>query len=176
MRLGFLTSDSSWPASPSWTCSALYLPAAQGQPLCCSPLKEVFWQQIPNDRFLTTWDLHAKEDEVSDIRSLTSWCLHAGGLSPVPDTWDLLLPPGLTLLLLPGICLLPKASHADAAALPLRFCLGPSERHATGRCWILVVTIPALCNSCFFSIFSIAHLPFCITLIRNSPPLPHLPD
>jgi len=116
-----------------------------------------------------------QEDRFSDNRFLMTRCLHAGGLSPVPDTWDLLLPPGLTLLLLPGICLLPKAGHA-AAALPLCFCLRSSEQRATGRCWIFVVTIPALCNSCFFSIFSIAHLPFSISLIRNSPPLPHLPD
>jgi len=73
-------------------------------------------------------------------------------------TWDL-LPPGLILQLLPGICLLPKASHT-AAALPLHLSLRPSEWHAAGRCWILVVTIPALCNSCFFPIFSIAPLSY----------------
>jgi len=45
-------------------------------------------------------------------------------------------------------------------------------------CWILVVTIPTLCNSCFFPIFSITCFPFPISLICNSvhPPLPHLPD
>ena len=75
------------------------------------------------------------------------------------------------------ICLLPKAGHA-AAALPLCFCLRSSEQRATGRCWIFVVTIPALCNSCYFPILTIALFPLSITLICNSrrPLLPHLPD
>ena len=34
------------------------------------------------------------------------------------------------------------------------------------HCWILVVTIPPLRDSCFFPIFSITLLPFSVSLIR----------
>jgi len=65
----------------------------------------------------------------------------------------------------------------SAAALPLQFCLGPSEQRAAGHCWSLGVTISAFRNSCFFPIFPIARFPFPTTLIHNSchPSLPHLP-
>ena len=73
--------------------------------------------------------------------------------------------------------LLPKAGHS---ALHFRSCISlrPSEQHATGHCWILVVTVPSLRNFCSFPTFPIACFPFPITLIHNSrwPPLPHLPD
>jgi len=103
--------------------------------------------------------------------------------SVMPTCWLLLLGllPETCLFLLDllhhSTCLLPKASHS-AAALPLCICLEPSERHAVGHCWILMVTIPALHNSCFFPIFSIAIFLFSTTLIRNShqTPLPHLSD
>ena len=89
--------------------------------------------------------------------------------SPGPETCLF-----LRYLLCHRTCLLPKAGHT-AAALPLCFCLGLSERRVTGHCWILVVTILALHNSYFFHITCFL---FSATLIHSShwPPLPHLPD
>ena len=126
MKLCFLTSDSSQPASPSPTCSALYLLAAKGRPLCCA----LPWRRFSDNRFLTTWDLHAEEERclISEA-SRADACMLTD--SPGPVTWNLLLPLELTLPLLPGTCLLTKADHA-AAALPLRFCPRPLERRATG--------------------------------------------
>ena len=90
--------------------------------------------------------------------------------SPGSATGELLLPPGL----LPGPTrylhlLLPKTGHA-ASALPLSFCPGPLEHHAMG-----LLPDPGGDYPCFMqflplSIFSIAHLPFPITLNHLSSP------
>ena len=176
-----------------------------------------FWQQIPHEeevsdyRFLTTWDVHAEEEQegfwqekphdlplppglalhstcllpkaghsaaallpmkVSSIRSLSTECLCADGLSKAcyrrpaasswTSSWTYLIPapsccPRLAMLLL----LSPCAFASDHRTVVQRDC-----------CCILVVTIPALRNSCLFPIFSIACLPFPIILNRPSFPSP----
>jgi len=107
----------------------------------------------------------------SEASWLAAWMLTD---SPGPATGDPSLPLGLALC---SACMLPEAGHAYAA-LPPRFCLGPSERRAVGCCWILVVTIPALRTSCSSPTFPITCFPFPTTLICNShqSSLPHLPD
>ena len=98
--------------------------------------------------------------------------------SPVPATRDLLLPPGLP----PGptryLHLLAAQDRSMLILLfPCAFAPGHQNIMHWDYCRILVVIIPALCNSCFFPIFSIAFLPFPITPIHNSvhPTPPYLP-
>jgi len=67
--------------------------------------------------------------------------------------------------------LLPKTGHA-AAALPLRFCPGPSECCATGQLLNSIGDYPRFTQFLPLSIFSISHLPFPITLNHPSSPSP----
>ena len=71
---------------------------------------------------------------------------------------------------------LPKISHV-AAALPLRFCPGLSERRAMGLLPDPGRDYPHFTQFLLLPIFSIARFPFPITAIGNSvrPPFPHLP-
>ena len=73
---------------------------------------------------------------------------------------------------LPSTCtFLPKTGHA-AAALPLHFCPRPSEHRATGPLLDPAGDYPCFMQSLPLSIYSIAHLPFPITLNRPSSPSP----
>jgi len=126
------------------------------------------WHQIPHEVMPACWRRGALH-QMLHIMMPACWGTHLG-LLPEACPFLLDLPCRCT-------CLLPKAGHT-AATLPLRFCFGPLEQRAMGCCWIMVVTIPSLHNSCFFPTFSITHFPFSITLICNShrPPLPHHPN
>ena len=98
--------------------------------------------------------------------------------SPGPTTGDLLLPPGLTLRLLPGPT---RYLHPLVAQdRPRCSCPSASDRQNIVQrdcCRILVVTIPALCNSCLFlSFLSLAFpSPSPQSLIVSVLPFPHLP-
>ena len=97
-------------------------------------------------------------------------------LGLLPETCCFLLDLPCRSFLVPACCLRPAT-----LLLLLSPCTFASD-HQNGvqrvHCWILVVTVRTLRNSCYFPIFSISRLPFPITLIHNShrPPLPHLPD
>ena len=94
----------------------------------------------------------------------------------IPACWQTLL--GLLLesccflpdwlcnfFLLPACC--PRPATLLLLSSPAAFALDLRNGMQWDRFWILVVTIPALQDSCFFPISSIALLPFPISLIRT---------
>ena len=121
------------------------------------------WREVSNYRFLMTWDLHAEEQEDPSLRKATCWRTLQGLL---PETCCFLLDFFLDLL---GTCtfLLPKTGHA-AADLPLSFCPGLSEHCATGPLLDPGGDYPHFTQFLPRSIFSIARLPFPITLNHPS--------
>ena len=97
--------------------------------------------EVSDNRFLTK-----KNKKVSDMRCLTT-CLS----------------------LLDLLCALPACCLRLATLLllsPCTFALDCQNSVQQDHCWILVVTIPALSNSCLLAIFSITLLPFSISLIK----------
>jgi len=106
-------------------------------------MKEGFCHQVP----------HHDRLEVSAIRSLTTDCMLTD--FPGPATWDLLLPPGLTLWLLPGpTWFLHPLVAQDQPRCSWPLALDHQNVVQRDYCWIPVVTIPALHNSCFFLLLS----------------------
>ena len=93
---------------------------------------------------------------------------------PGPALGDLLLPPRLTLRLLPEPT---RYLHLLVASLLLPFGLGPSERRATGLLPDPGGDYPHFTQFLLLSIFSIARLPFPIIPVLNSvgPPLSSSP-
>ena len=169
-KIRFLTTDSSWRRG-FWHEKPHDLPFPPGLALlstCLLPKASHSAAALPQRRYLPS------DPSLQNASMLMD--------SPGPATGDLLLTPDLPcnfFLDLPRTCtfLLPKTIHA-AAALPLRFCLGPSERHAMGPLLDPGGDYPCFMQFLPLSNFSIACLPFPITLNHNSvhPPIPHFPD
>ena len=120
-------------------------------------------------------------------RRTRGFCLQIPHYGPYADglPWSCYLRPaassGLTLRLIPGPTryLHPPATSCcpRPASLLLPFGLGPSECRATGLLPDPGGDYPRFTQFLLLSIFSITHLPFPITPIRNSvrPPFLHLP-